>query len=207
VTEPTSSESDDSGRVPAGWYAVDNLNERYWGGQAWTEEIRPIAAEPILVEDDHKKKRSWWGAIGVFALTWIAASTALGIVGGGIALSRRVSLPLSYPDLDSVATPLSFGVCCLVAFLYLQQKPKTDRIAIGLIVLVCALGGASGFLPKTLRQDAFYLAQELSSQYSPSELRYFCSDPNAISILQQRGVLTADDVAVWTEAKKMACAP
>ncbi|WP_311209481.1 MULTISPECIES: DUF2510 domain-containing protein [unclassified Aeromicrobium] len=36
-----------SEQVPvAGWYPVDDLTERYWNGESWSEETRPRAAGP-----------------------------------------------------------------------------------------------------------------------------------------------------------------
>ncbi len=70
-------------QTPAGWYPVDNGNERYWSGSEWTDQIRPVppptappapVATQVAAEPAKKKKRIFlWVflAIQLLFIVWI----------------------------------------------------------------------------------------------------------------------------------------
>jgi hypothetical protein len=42
---------------PAGWYEEEPGRERYWDGQAWTDQHRPSGAEPVVFGPRMKKRQ------------------------------------------------------------------------------------------------------------------------------------------------------
>ena len=205
MTESTASGSANS-ETPAGWYSVADGTERFWNGQTWTEDTRPStpsSGSPAPATN----KRSLAKAIGLGLITYLGLLILAVTVAGAIARSRDVSLSLSYPWWTGVVGAGAFLVSFAVGGLYLWNSPRATALAGGLVAVTALIGVGAGFLPETANQKVAYLAGDLRSQLSSAELQQFCSDPNAISTLQQRGAFAADEASVWIEAKEIACTP
>jgi hypothetical protein len=83
-------------QTPAGWYPVENGNERYWSGSDWSDQVRPAAppappsagqgssSQSQLATEPPKKKRRiflWvFLAIQVLFIIWII--TGMGSTSG-----------------------------------------------------------------------------------------------------------------------------
>ncbi len=98
-------EPEQQGGAPAGWYAAEPGQERWWDGTAWTGHVRPVAGGPGAPEQAG-------GAGGTGGIAWKVVGPVLGGVALVVALVITLVLTLGGGGASGAPTDASTDEFC-----------------------------------------------------------------------------------------------